>query len=189
MPFEPVAQLHRPAAGYSSPWLSHYCPECFHLLEAIELVLINIRVCVHIHTMHNRNTQTIHDKFSDRNINPNTRRVEAFFTLPLFIPTSESLILTPFPSTSSPPLSSSPPSTSSPLSSTFPSPFTTPPPLSPTSSSSLSPSPSFSLDHFLRRLNQRERLVSRACIEGWSRERGSCLEPALRAGAEREAHA
>ena len=29
----------------------------------------------------------------------------------------------------------------------------------------------------------------RACVEGWSRERGSCLEPALRAGAEREAHA
>ena len=33
------------------------------------------------------------------------------------------------------------------------------------------------------RLEQRERLMSRACVEGWSRER---LEPVLRAGGERE---
>ena len=32
------------------------------------------------------------------------------------------------------------------------------------------------------RLEQRERLMSRACVEGWSRER---LEPVLRAGGER----
>ena len=34
MPFKPAARLHQPAAGYTSPWLSHRCPEGFHLLEA-----------------------------------------------------------------------------------------------------------------------------------------------------------